>query len=186
MKGFFDPNDVEVRRIDWNAGNSDEDRYQLALNIKTAIRNYRFAPGEQNNIVCHSHGCNGVMAALPTLLEDGFFVNNLITLGGPRRSDYPYTGGVGDWFNIYATNDLIQKLGGSPPGFGGRTNPNAYNIPVDAGSNPKRAHGNLHTDGFVRAYWESMVLHQIQQFAGQSDLSTPGEGPHPNRTLPVF
>jgi hypothetical protein len=56
------------------------------------------------------------------------------------------SGAVDSWWNVYAGNDLVQKLGGRVPLFGGRTNPNATNIQVNTGRNPIGAHGALHND----------------------------------------
>lgn len=172
MAGFFDPNDDDVEQIPWSGGNSAGARSELAANIAAAMASHGYAPGEQNNIVCHSHGCNGVMAALPTLLADGFFVNNLVTLGEPMRGDYRYTNGVVDsWWNVYAPNDLIQKLGGRIPFFGGRTNPNATNISVNTGKSPIGAHGALHNDWFSRFEWEWFIKQSQQQKPDDSDNS---------------
>jgi hypothetical protein len=48
------------------------------------------------------------------------------------RGDYLFTHGtVDNWWNVYARDDLIQRLGGRIPFFGGRTNPAARNFSVD-------------------------------------------------------
>jgi RHS repeat-associated protein len=162
MAGFFDPSDDDVEQIEWSGGNSAAARAELAAKITAAMASHAWKPGEQNNIVCHSHGCNGVMGALPTLLADGYFVNNLVSLGQPMRGDYPYSGGVDAWWNVYAGNDLAQKLGGRIPFFGGRTNSNAVNIQVNTGKNFLQAHGALHNDWLTRMQWE-MFIRQAEQ-----------------------
>ncbi len=157
MSGFFDPNDDDVETIEWSGGNTDSARAELSAKIAAAMAAHSWKPGEQNNIVCHSHGCNGVMGALPTLMTDGFFVNNLVSLGQPMRGDYPYSGGVDTWYNVYAGNDLVQKLGGRVPLFGGRKNSNANNFQVHTGKNPIAAHGALHNDWLTRMQWEMFI-----------------------------
>jgi hypothetical protein len=157
MSGFFDPSDDDVETIEWSGGNSDSARADLSAKIAAAMAAHPWKPGEQNNVVCHSHGCNGGMAALPVLMTDGFFVNNLVSLGQPMRGDYPYRGGVDTWYNIYAGNDLVQKLGGRIPLFGGRTNSNANNFQVHTGKNPIAAHGALHNDRLTRMQWEMFI-----------------------------
>lgn len=171
MQGFFDPNDDTVIQIPWSGGNSASARAELAANIEKAMKNYQFKPGELNNIVCHSHGCNGVMAALPTLMVDGYFVDNLVTLGEPMRGDYRFTeGSVDNWWNVYAPNDLIQRLGGRIPFFGGRTNPAARNLSINTGKGPFASHSSLHNDYLTRLMWEMFI-----RDSGSSG-QTPGKG----------
>ena len=66
MSGFFDPNDDDVEQIPWSGGNSASARAELSAQIAAKMAAHNWKPGEQNNIVCHSHGCNGVMGALPS------------------------------------------------------------------------------------------------------------------------
>jgi hypothetical protein len=158
MEGFFDSDDDDVEVIPWSGDLSAAGRAELAENIEIAMFTHQWKPGEQNNIVAHSHGNNGVMAALPILLADGFFVNNFVSLGMPMRGDYPYTSGVVDsWWNVYAPNDIWQKLGGRVPFFGGRTNPAATNIRVNTGKGPFAAHGALYNDWLTRMQWEMFI-----------------------------
>ena len=79
------------------------------------------------------------------------------------RGDYPYTiGGVDAWWNVYSHIDLIQRLGGRVPFFGGRTNAAARNIAINAGWNPITAHSRLHTNRGDRFMWEFMILNAKQ------------------------
>jgi RHS repeat-associated protein len=173
--GFFDPDDHDVVQIPWSGGNSASARAQLAANIVAAMKAHPWKPGEQNNIVCHSHGCNGVMAALPTLLVDGFFVNNLVSLGQPMRGDYRFTrGSVGAWWNIYSPHDLTQRLGGRIPFFGGRTNPSATNIRANPGKSPFGNHSALHNDYLTRLMWELAIRDAESQLSQQQ-----GKNPSP-------
>lgn len=158
MAGFFDEDDKDVVEIPWSGGNSASARAQLAANIVSAMKNHNWKPGEQNNVVCHSHGCNGLMAALPTLMVDGYFVDNLVTLGQPMRGDYRFTSGsVDNWWNVFSPNDLVQRLGGRIPFFGGRTNPAAMNISINTGKGPIGTHGALHNDYLTRLLWELWI-----------------------------
>jgi len=185
MAGFFDSNDDDVEPIPWSGGNSAAARAELAANIVSAMKNHPWKPGEQNNIVCHSHGCNGVEAALRTLVTDGYFIDNLVSLGMPMRGDYRYTGGVEVWWNVYAPNDLIQKLGGRIPLFGGRTNPNAFNIRVNTGRGLFGAHGALHSDWATRMQWE-MFLGSTQDSDGSKEKSDPSSDPSSDGPCPAY
>ena len=164
MAGFFDPNDPDVETIPWSGGNSASARADLAARIVEKMKAHGWKPGEQNNIVCHSHGCNGVMAALGTLMNDGYFVDNLVTLGEPMRGDYRFTpGSVDAWWNVYNPHDLVQRLGGRIPFFGGRTNPAATNIRVNSGRGPIGNHSALHNDYLTRLMWELAIRDAQQQ-----------------------
>jgi RHS repeat-associated protein len=158
MAGFFDEDDKDVVEIPWSGENSASARAKLAANIVSAMKNHNWKPGEQNNVVCHNHGCNGLMAALPTLMADGYVVDNLVTLGQPMRGDYRFTSGsVDNWWNVSAPNDLVQPLGGRIPFFGGRTNRSAMNIFINTGKGPIGAHGTLHNDYLTRLAWELWI-----------------------------
>ena len=98
------------------------------------------------------------MAALPTLMADGLFVDNFVTLGAPTRGDYRFTSGsVDNWWNVFARNDLIQRIGGRIPFFGGRTNPGARNIMVETAKGPIGAHSALHNDPVTRLAWQLYI-----------------------------
>ena len=55
MSGFLDPTDDDVETIEWSGGNSDGARAELSAKIAAAMAAHTWKPGEQNNIVCHSH-----------------------------------------------------------------------------------------------------------------------------------
>jgi len=161
MRGFFEDDSFGVQSIEWSGGGLDPFRAILAGRIVSTVQAWAKtrSPGEQLNFVCHSHGCNGLMAALPTLMADGYFVNNMVTLGMPMQGDYGYPeGSVGSWYNVYSSEDWVQKLGGDIPGFGGRTNPAAINIPVHTGQGPFGSHSALHNDQNTRSLWEFEVM----------------------------
>lgn len=157
MAGLF--GDEDVQQVGWSRGLGWGARAALARNIVNKVESHTFKPGERLNVVCHSHGCSGLMKALATLKADGYSVDNLVSLGEPMRIDYRFTpGSVRHWFNIYAPNDFVQRLGGLPPLFGGRTNSAAMNLSVNTGHNFWGAHGALHSDDYVRSLWENWIL----------------------------
>src|SRR5262249_42602105 len=79
---FKDPNTVSLR---WSGKNTAWARREAAEQLAAMIRNLKFAPGEQTNIVAHSHGGN--VAILGVNLS-GKRVDNVVTFGTPSRGDY--------------------------------------------------------------------------------------------------
>ena len=77
----------------------------------------------------------------------------------PMRPDYPFPSdaAVGKWFNISAPNDIVQRLGGRIPLFGGRWNPNALNFAVNTHHGMFGAHSALHNDAATRTDWEGDI-----------------------------
>ena len=141
----------------------------------TPIAARRAAVAPPLTVICHSLGCAGLFSALGELGIDGFHLDNLVTLGAPFRSDYPVgTAPIGNWFNIYAPNDLWQKLGGRIPFFGGRTNSNATNFSVRTLHGMFGAHSALHNDWITRLMWESLI-----GSTGSSAGSHGGQNPSP-------
>jgi RHS repeat-associated protein len=172
LRALFNDDDVEL--IPWSGGDSVAARAQLAQSIEAAMSAHVYAPGEQNNVVTHSHAGNAFFAAVPSLRNDGFYIDNLVTLGLPIRGDYYYdTSIINNWFNVYTPNDIIQKLGGRIPGFGGRTNPNATNIRVLSHTNFLAAHSSLHKSPQVIAAWELLVRSAL------SNRGAPDANPDP-------
>jgi RHS repeat-associated protein len=99
--------------LTWSGGNSEEARTRAARAIASIVAHHKFAPGEQLNIVAHSHGNNVAITALNLGLARA--VNNLVFLGAPARSDYQLEGRtpVGNFLAVSARFDPIQHLGGS-------------------------------------------------------------------------
>jgi len=125
-------------QLDWSKdgviGNSTPvSRTEGAENLLDLVNNYTFLPGEQLNVVDHSHGGN-VTKEFTQLYSGDKKIDNLVLLGTPQRSDYKLD--TNDLapnakvINVYDKNDVIQVLGGQTPVSGGRRMENAYNIPV--------------------------------------------------------
>ncbi|MEN9390690.1 MAG: hypothetical protein RLZZ283_790, partial [Candidatus Parcubacteria bacterium] len=148
----------------WTGGDNRASRTAAASYVADIINNHQFAEGEKLNLVGHSHGGN--IAIQVTNIVDRK-VDTLVTIGTPVRSDYkPNAANIGMHVNAYATNDVVQKLGGGQlsvstyvginqlmlmdpigalstlsKGYGefglaSRTYPNAVNLNVTAMSSP--------------------------------------------------
>ena len=114
------------------------------------------------------------MAALQTLMNDGFFIDNFVSLGQPMRGDYRFIPGVvGKWWNVFDSGDLVQRLGGRIPFFGGRTNPAATNLRLHSGKGPRGSHSALHTDYLTRMSWELWISYDEQENLGPSNPHMP-------------
>lgn len=97
----------------WSGGNNHNDRMLAGNNLADLINNHEFAPGEQLNIVAHSHGGN-VAKIASHMLNDGIQIDNLITLGTPVRPDYPTNMSVvSNMVEVYSNNDFVQSNGGN-------------------------------------------------------------------------
>ena len=122
------------------------------------VQHYKFAPGEQLNMVDHSHSGNVSLEAISIGL--GRRVDNLITLGTPARADYTLSdpSAVAHFVAVSNNADPVQILGGNlfnSPLFGewgpaGRQQPGASNIMVDTAFFPDP---DLHSE-----FHESSVL----------------------------
>ncbi len=96
----------------WSGGNTTGARSQAANSLANFIRHYKFAPGEQLNLIAHSHGGNVAIAAVNLGL--GRAVDNLVTLGTPARADFDLSNksSVSSFLAVSDTKDPIQVLGG--------------------------------------------------------------------------
>jgi len=129
--------DRAMAAFTWSGGDTHAARVSAARALANFVRHYKFAPGEQLNIVAHSHGGNVAIAAINMGL--GHRVDNLVTLGTPSVPSYQMNGTAGfkNWVNLYSPNDKIQSHGGgddeSPlqSGAAARTQPLALNIEWD-------------------------------------------------------
>lgn len=94
----------------WSGADNSAARQQAADYIVKLIKNYGFSPGEELNIVGHSHGGN--IAILVSRQIDRK-IDNLVTLATPVRDDYqPNQAMIGRHVNAYSILDLVQGLGG--------------------------------------------------------------------------
>ncbi len=143
--------DRAVAAFSWSGGDNHPSRVAAANALANFIRHYKFAPGEQLNIVAHSHGGNVAIAAVNVGLVRR--VDNLVTLGTPSVPAYRLkgAGGVGNWINVFNPNDKVQTHGGgsdmSSPQSGpaARTHPGAENVSWDVDFGDFGSHEALHS-----------------------------------------
>jgi hypothetical protein len=146
-----------------------------AVGLYKFTQSYHFKPGEKLNIVAHSHGGNAVKAYTHI---GGHFIDTLITMGTPQRSDFQIVRqNVGVYLNVYSKHDWVQKSGGPWYYLGlplaGRTDPLAINIGVDRASGVGDVgHGDLHTAG-VWCEMEQWLLraHYVYAAPGLASLA---------------
>lgn len=94
----------------WSGADNDAARRKAADYVVQLIKNYGFAPGEQLNIVGHSHGGN---IALLVSRQIERKIDNLVTMATPVRSDYqPNPAMIGRHINAYSVLDMVQVMGG--------------------------------------------------------------------------
>jgi filamentous hemagglutinin len=135
----------------WSGSDNHDSRKEAARALAQFIKHYKFAPGEQLNIIAHSHGGNMVLWAINQGL--GRKVDNLVTLGTPSVKAYrlndPST--VGRWVNLYNKYDQVQVHGGgeddSPTQVGpaARTQAGAENVEWNVDFGPFLSHEALHS-----------------------------------------
>lgn len=101
----------------WSGKDNDGARYLGASNLKHDISDYSFAPGEELNIIGHSHGGN-VGYILSQIIDRK--IDTLITIGTPARNDYqPNYANIGQHINAYSNDDQIQNHGGGSSSVSG-------------------------------------------------------------------
>jgi hypothetical protein len=99
----------------WSGGNTARARGEAARQLQDLIKTLK--PGEQLNIIAHSHGGN--VAFLGTQGTGSPKVDNLITLGTPIRSDYqPNEANFANHVNVFSQFDAVQTHGGFTRGMG--------------------------------------------------------------------
>jgi RHS repeat-associated protein len=143
--------DRAVASFSWSGGDNHASRVSAATALANFVKHYKFAPGEQLNIVAHSHGGNVAIAAINMGL--GHKVDNLVTLGTPSVPSYRLNGngGIRNWINVYNPNDKVQTHGGgdedSSPQSGpaARTHPWAENVSWDVDFGDFESHEALHS-----------------------------------------
>lgn len=168
MQSLFPGQEIHV--IPWSGGLSRVARSELASSIVQVLKNL---PPGPNEFVLHSHAGNAMDMALSTLRGEEPHVHVMITLGQPMRPDYKGVFTNIDYvFNIYAGNDLVQKLGGIIPFFGGRINPaTPYNLKVTPRGNFLTEHGMLHNDKATVGDWAQKIAN-ILGIAGQGNVQS--------------
>jgi hypothetical protein len=93
----------------WSGGNTKAARSAAARALDDFVKNYTFKPGEQLNIVAHSHGGNVAFEASQSISHT---IDNLVTLGTPIRGDYePNMKNIANLVNVYSYNDGVQTSG---------------------------------------------------------------------------
>jgi hypothetical protein len=133
--------------------------------LRKMIADYKFAPGENLNIIAHSHGGNIALAASHLGLSHQ--IDNLITLGTPNLSDQtqyePAAGGIGNSYNITASMDFVQSSAGDD--VSNRfIQPGASNHTVNSVTwNPIQAHSELWQNQSVRNQWWQFFMSQQSQ-----------------------
>ncbi len=143
--------DRTVATFAWSGGDNHESRVSAARALANFVRHYKFAPGEQLNIVAHSHAGNVGILAIDMGL--GHKVDNFVTLGTPSVPAYRLQGnaGVGNWVNLSNRFDKVQTHGGgevgSSPQSGpaARTHPWALNLSWDVDLGPFDSHAALYS-----------------------------------------
>jgi hypothetical protein len=148
----------------WSGGDDHASRISAATALVNFVRHYSFAPGEQLNIIAHSHGGNVAIAAINMGL--GRRVDNLVTLGTPSVPAYRLNGlgGVRNWVNLFNSFDKVQTHGGGQDdsypqtGPAARTQPGALNLSWNVDYGPLESHSALHTWEAWKVVWPHLDL----------------------------
>src|SRR5262249_49427260 len=153
--------DRAIASFQWSGKDDHAARISAARALRGFINHYAFAPGEQLNIVAHSHGGSVSTAAINMGLVHK--VDNLVTLGTPSVPAYRLqgNGGIGTWVNLFNRFDEVQTRGGgefdsSPQvGAAARTHPWALNVSWDVDFGPFESHKMLHSP----EAWDRVLPH---------------------------
>ncbi len=147
-------NDRSVGAFSWSGGNTRADRASAAHSLAALIHAYKFAPGEQLNLVAHSHGGNVAIDAVNLGLRHK--VNNLVLLGTPARAEYRLEdrSAVDRFIAVSSPRDPIQMSGGSAAtvpligevGPAGRLQPDAINVYWSTAGDPLDEHSALYKE----------------------------------------
>jgi len=108
-------NNETVREFGWSGNLSIQARNRAARELADdVIRRHRQDPDSPIRLVGFSHGGNVNILAANILAEKGIFVDSIITIGTPVRSDHQLTNPdmVGRHINVFNENDVVQILGG--------------------------------------------------------------------------
>jgi hypothetical protein len=144
--------------LNWSGGNSKAARSQGAKQLNELIKNHKFAPGEQLNIVAHSHGGNVAFEASQTVSHK---IDILVTLGTPIRGDYqPDMNNIAREINVYSLNDGVQTSGGGVSVYAaGRTLPEEDGV-TNVESPEAQSHSDLWQNSDV---WTNRVSPNVQE-----------------------
>lgn len=115
------------------------------------IAAHNFAPGEQLNIITHSHGGNVALAA--SHLGLAHRIDNLITLNKPTLlgEDYVPRENIGNFYKISAYGDIIQYSGSDSTAWS--VDSHAINLGIDTSASKIRPHAALIWDDQFRNMW---------------------------------
>jgi RHS repeat-associated protein len=159
--------DPAVGFLYWSGGLSDRDRIAGAEQLRKMINNYSFAPGEQLNIIAHSHGGNVALLAAQGQLNHP--IDNLITLGTPGVGEYAPNPNVpadwrniGAWYNIQGSTDWVPSLD-SDTNSRNRSGASNFTVPTTGFGHFGEAHTALWQNSGVRGQWWSWWSNQQQQ-----------------------
>ena len=153
-------NDPAVGFLYWSGGLSDRDRIAGAEQLRKMINDYDFAPGEQLNIIAHSHGGN--VALLASQMQLNHPIDNLITLGTPGLGEYTPNAddpgawrNVGAWYNIQASTDWVPSLD-SDTNSTNRAGAHNYTVPTPGLGHlggDRSAHSSMWQNSNIRNLW---------------------------------
>jgi RHS repeat-associated protein len=103
----------DVVMVKWDGWDNKLMRSWVGRQLAAAINDYaKKHPGEEINLVCHSHGCNVAFKALEGL-NSNVKINVLVSLGVPVRDDYkPKEEKIRQHINVYSKHDFVQPNGG--------------------------------------------------------------------------
>jgi RHS repeat-associated protein len=168
-------NDPAVGFLYWSGALSDTARIEGAEQLRKMINNYSFAPGEQLNIIAHSHGGN--VALLASHLDLNHRIDNLITLGTPHfGSDTPDWRNIGAWYNIQASTDWVPGLGGDAPAST-RAGAINYTVPTPGLGHFGEAHTALWGNSTIRGLWWNQIPQAPCARTSTNDTGNPnGQG----------
>lgn len=165
----------------WSGADNHQARREAAARLVAHIKAYQFAPGEQLNIIGHSHGGNVAIWAINEGLGHnegiGRQVDHLVLLGTPVRRGYLV---IRPWDapNIVMVNnryDEVQIRGGGnfvesgEYGPAGRNYPGATNLGWNKDKGPIGSHSVLHTP---RVWDFAMPRLTIQPWRGAPSMAS--------------
>lgn len=147
-------------------GNTDSARHAAAEQLRSIIANHTFAPGEQLNLVGHSHGGNVIGFATQEGL--GHRADVVVTLGTPVLNAYRFDESqIGLHLNVYSNNDDVQTL---PIGAGRTMSAPARNIDATQYAS---SHSNLWQQPGT---WDNAVVPNLEGYATPGTAGIPDVG----------
>jgi len=97
--------------FEWSGGDNHWERLYAASRLAAEINQYQFQPGEQLNLVTHSHGGN--VAFLASWMID-HPIDNIVSYNLPVLPEYqPDSSKIHNVVNMYSGADLAQVLAGT-------------------------------------------------------------------------